>query len=47
MSFWELIIANPNGGQWAVPDEVFRGSEAQYFDGPYLFNKYQCHMVSP
>jgi len=30
-----------------VPDEAFRGPEAQLFGGPYLFNKNQCRMVSP
>jgi len=31
---------------WAVPDEAFRRPEEQLFEGPYLFNKNQCRMVS-
>jgi len=30
-----------------VPYEAFRGLEAQLCDGPHLFNKKQCRMVSP
>jgi len=31
----------------AVPDEAFRGPEAQFFEDPYLFNKNECRVVSP
>ena len=34
-------------GGWAVPDKAFRGPEAHFFEGPHLFNKKQCLMVSP
>jgi len=31
----------------SVPNEAFRGPEAQLFEGPHLFNKNKCRMVSP
>jgi len=31
----------------AVPDEAFRGPDAQLFGGLHLFNKTPCRMVSP
>jgi len=42
----EITIHNQQSSV-AVPDEVFRGAEAQFFEGPHLFNKNQCRMVSP
>jgi len=42
----EKVGGHARGG-WAVPDEAFRRPEAQLFEGPHLFNKHQCLMVSP